>query len=116
MSLVQSQIAQIVQVLCASKQGVLATGILAALQANYPDVGWDINLLLERLNFGLRKGSFTKVRDVVTGEVGWMNNPKMTRLNPYNNVFVLACSRVAQPLGQPAGGTSCGCGVSNLNA
>lgn len=116
MSLVQSQIAQIVQVLCASKQAVLATGILAALQANYADTNWDISLLLDRLNTGLKKGTFKLIRDPVTGETGWMNNPKMTRLNPYNNVFVLACSRVAQPAGQPSGGTSCGCGTSGLNA
>lgn len=89
-----SQNIEIITVLCGGAS-VDETGLLAALQSNYPTTGWTAELLNSRLVQGRREGRYRLVNDTpyTTVGAGWQINPKMLSLNyPTNKVYANSCT------------------------
>lgn len=93
-----TQNTEIITVLCGGIS-VDETGLLAALQSQYPSTGWTDELLNFRLVEGRREGRYRLVNTTpyTTDGAGWQINPRMLVVNyPTNKVYASACTSSIQ--------------------
>lgn len=84
---------QLIQVLCVNSScnaGLTAAQALAALQAKFPDAGWnDETFVQSLLSEGLRQGRYCRV----TAD-SYTVNVNMAIVNPFNRQYQNLCPRI----------------------
>jgi len=72
--------------------GVNATDLLDQLTTDFPESGWDQDLLDSTLEFGVRRGALTTCTSV--DPITYYARRDMVRVNPQNEQFRDVCSGI----------------------